>query len=226
MNRFSDEDIKKIGAIKDIIRNNCQELFKPFVLGYQTGFYVFGGTFANLWHFLGDDYEEKIKLEEYQFYKEYKDMYPNTDLDIYVNVANKKEYGEKIHSLLQFYKDYVAYKDPNIYPNLCHQIIIDQFNPNMLIDTVQIIEIFHGSPDYIANTFDMEHSKVCYDIRYDKLTISPAQLELIKTRKILFYKGKSKNPTYRKNKWIGRGWTMYKEIEEPELCCYPTKKMI
>ena len=98
---------------------------------------------------------------------------------------------------------------------------VKDINPKCMIDTevegkmitsnavtmhnnVQVITMATKS---FRDTFDYIHCMPWYDIKNDKLYISPQQLNAIKAKKLII-NPKAKNPptTYRRQKYIERGW--------------------
>lgn len=98
---------------------------------------------------------------------------------------------------------------------------VKDINPKYMVDTevegkmvtsnavtmhnnVQVITM---ASKQFRETFDYIHCMPWYDIKNDKLHISPQQYNAIKTKKLII-NPKAKNPptAYRKQKYIERGW--------------------
>lgn len=201
----------KIREIKSILNTTCNRFFAGFPDEYKNNFFVAGGITSNLWHFIGGD-----NGEPYQplIASRYREMFPGTDLDLYVKANNFEDYNAILAPLKLKYSDHLVQpRKEQVYPHISHTILMrPNCDPDFIVDQVQIIEIITGSPENVVETFDMEHSKIYFDIETDSIFISPAQMNCLKQRKLIFYEGKSRDPIGRKNKWIGRGWQMHKEV--------------
>ena len=162
-----------------------------------------GGTFANMWHFLDTEPDGTIGR--------YMRMYPETDIDLYIDAATNADYKDISVPFLHKFGGKI--KQNTNYPAISYNI--DAKDLNLIVDSIQLIAIRMGRPEDIATTFDMEHTKVTYDIGKNTLLISPDQLDLIKRKSIVYFEGKSKDPAARVKKWLDRGWTIDKTVSDP-----------
>ena len=201
MSRFSDEDVKTITALKTIIASKCGMIFLPHPSIDTRRFFLAGGFFANLYHYYHSPARESFS-----------EMFADSDMDIYVRTDTQEEYDAKMLPVYKAYQEELIETKEN-YASFADTVAIRKRYPDFVTKTVQFVHCRYGNPNEVVETFDMEHSKVYYDIFNDTLHISPAQFELIKDKKILLYEGKSLNRQSRLSKWERRGWTLYKTVE-------------
>ena len=190
------------------MRTTCKEVFAPFDHYYMDNFFIAGGFFANLWHFYYNDPKYRGLTSA-----GYRMRYPGSDVDFYVKAQDNETYNEIVAPLMTHYKEYLCpmHQSDVEYPEIAYTINSGGAIPGFITETIQLIAIRRGKIEDVVDTFDMEHSKISYDLGTNVLEISPAQLNLVKEKKIMFYEGRSKDIAARKKKWIARGWKMYKE---------------
>ena len=211
MTRFSDDDIYRIKRIKQVLFGASVQFLGTVNGGlYARDFFIAGGIFANLWHFFEEagphiEPNDMYLLNNQSYYSQ---MFPASDIDFYVKATNGEEYADMTDGLIQHYgsnvKSSVDYQAPAAFT---------VGMKNYITNTVQVVSIQQGEPDKVVDTFDMEHTKIYYDVGPGTLTISPAQLQLVKNKKIIFDETKCiYDPNVRLQKWKNRGWEIHKNI--------------
>ena len=216
MARFSDKDVERITRIKSILYCSAIQFLGTDGVMCRD-FFIAGGVFANLWHFF-ERHKDRMDAHPaaYDYLHDrpvYNNMFPGSDIDFYVKADNDKDYDLSVKGILKHYQDRISFS--NEYSTTAHAVTVDMKKARpYLTNSVQVIYIQRGQPEKVIDTFDMEHTKIYYDVGTNALTISPAQLQLVKNKKIIFDPTKCvKDRDVRLQKWFDRGWTIYKEIE-------------
>ena len=161
-------------------------------------YFIAGSIFAMMWDYLAEPQTTRFATK-----------YPDTDFDIYIKAKDDIEWCKYAQPVLDAYKAETDQNDTN-YTSISHRIDTKEW---LCVNSVNLIEIRKGNPQEVIRTFDMEHCKIYYDVGADTLTISPAQLYLVKNKKMIFEESKARNPEERKQKYLSRGWTIHQELK-------------
>lgn len=161
--------------------------------GISTNFYVSGGAIASL------------LLNE-----------APKDFDIYCR--NESLVGSLQDALINNYKDQVKDVDENYREVKCWKVPGKMVTEKSITmnNNMSFIVMQHGEPDKIKATFDFLHCTPHYDIAEDKLYISRAQFDSIKSRTLIV-----NNPDniviHRLEKFLTRGWNTSPEVKALSL---------
>ena len=185
MNAFTDEQKVVIYRVKSKIVLHFQEFkLKPW---YNSNLpwdkvYLSGGAIASLF--------QNEKPKDWDLY--FEDDFTQSIFHNYLTSASVKEYIEDVN---EKYQEYVGVDGKMITSNSITMKGGDSF-----------IICMNGKPKDVKQKFDYVHCTPHYDIMDMKLYISSKQYQAIENKKLIV-NNQNSITTYRKNKFIERGYT-------------------
>lgn len=214
---LTDSDKRKLDKIEtsllgiwNYIISSTPSLSSTPLENFDDKFFIAGGVIANLF-----DYYYTPRLTT-----EYKDIFPGSDIDIFVNTESKRGCHTAAYPILKRFKNNL-YNNINDYFKIRHGVSKRSYTlhfDNAMVNHIQIVKYRHGTPEDVVKSFDYEHLSNAYYTKKTGLVLLSDYVVPLWKEKILvnnsekLNRPKDGNENSRLNKWISRGYKVDPKI--------------